>query len=136
MRGGVGKARPKKAELRRRFFGYAAPIPQKLIPGKNSTGMRARRDFGVNKVAQPKQPPCGERETVPLPHGKGDFERRANRNDDTRPSFHASQNLEPEGRETTDPGILKDKERLAVEFLFEYLLGAFFKGGGSRGLVQ
>ena len=32
MRGGVGKARPKKAELRRRFFGYAAPIPTEADP--------------------------------------------------------------------------------------------------------
>jgi hypothetical protein len=48
-------------------------------------------------------------------HGKGDFERRANRNDDTRPSFIASKSLEPEGRETADPGILKDNETLAVD---------------------
>jgi hypothetical protein len=32
VRGGVGKARPKKAELRRRFFGYAAPIPTEADP--------------------------------------------------------------------------------------------------------
>ncbi len=119
MRGGVGKARPRNAEFLRRFFGYAAPIPQKPIPGENRTGKRAGREFGVENVAQPKQRPCGERETVPLPHGKGDFERRANRNDDMRPSFTASQNREPEGGETADPGILKDSERLAVEFLFE-----------------
>src|SRR5580704_5861964 len=119
MRGGVGKAGPRKAEFRRRFLGYAAPIPQKLIPRENRTGKCAGCDFGVDNVPQPKQRSCGERETVPFPQGKGDFERRANRNDDTRPSFNASQNLEPEGRETTDPGILKDNERLAVEFLFE-----------------
>src|ERR1700730_17236665 len=98
MRGGVGKVRPRKAEFRRCFFGYAPPIPRKLIPGENTTGKWAARDFGVDNVKQPQQRPCGEGATEPLPHGKGDFERRANRNDDMLSRFNSSQNLEPEGR--------------------------------------
>jgi hypothetical protein len=59
-RGGVGKARPNKAEFDRRLFGYAAPIPQKPIPAENRTGNRAGRDLGVDSVPQPKQRPRGE----------------------------------------------------------------------------